>query len=124
MDAVLGQTPSPSPSPPGPTSPLSLSDPKILNTLVSSAGFVTTISDESMRYHFPLGPTLEVTRPLSQALVKEPLTKMKAEGKEDAFEVFVEAFMGACEANGWIKDNQCTLPEDECCVRVLVARPQ
>ena len=116
MTAVLGESP---PTPP--LNPLSLSDAAVLDSLVAEAGLATVVSDEAMSYPFPLGPDLDVTRRLAVLPVKEPLTALQTE-KPDAMEVYVRAFMEACEERGWVAEGQCVVPAEECCPRVLVVK--
>ena len=102
------------------TGPLSLANPEDLDKLVAGAG-LATVSDEGMQYPFPLGPNREVARRIGMLIMKDPLTAIKEGGKEDAFDVFGDAFIGHAEAKGWVKAGQVIIPEDECCPRLLVA---
>ena len=116
LGALLGELP-----PPPPTNPLSLADPKALDTLVAGAGLAMT-SDEAAAYPFPLGPNEDITRKLSAMLMKEKLDEMVAGGKADAVERYLDAFMAAVAANGWKSDGgQVVIPPSDNVTRLVIA---
>ena len=54
-------------------------------------------------------------------LGKEKLEEMVADGRTDAVERYVEAFMGAATGNGWTKDGQVVIPAADNIARIVVA---